>query len=96
METPSSAQSQQLNLGVQMSIEKTAGQLLDANPQELRRILGTAPPGAWIALSQDKTRVVGTGVSMQAAVYQAGLQGEPSPVLVQMPSEDEEIAAGTI
>jgi len=79
-----------------MSTKKSAGQVLDANPQELRRILGTAPPGAWIALSQDKTRVVGTGVSVQAAVYQAQLQGELSPVLVQMPSEDEEMAAGTI
>lgn len=79
-----------------MSTEKTAAQLLDANPQELRRILGTAPPGAWIALSHDKTRVVGTGVSAQAAIYQATLQGEPSPVLIQMPLEDEEIAAGAI
>lgn len=79
-----------------MSTEKPAELVLDANPQELRRILGTAPPGAWIALSQDKTRVVGTGVSVKAAVYQARLQGELSPVLIQMPSEDEEMAAGTI
>jgi hypothetical protein len=79
-----------------MSIEKTAAPVLDANPQELRRILGTAPPGAWIALSHDKTRVVGTGVSAQAAIYQATLQGEPSPVLIQMPSGDEEMAADTI
>ena len=28
--------------------------------------------------------------------YQARLQGEPSPVLIQMPSEDEEMAAGTV
>jgi hypothetical protein len=79
-----------------MSTKKPAGQVLDANPEELRRILGTAPPGSWIALSPDKTRVVGTGVSVQAAVYQAQLQGEYSPVLVQMPSEDEEMAAGAI
>ncbi len=79
-----------------MSTEKTAAPVLDTNPQELRRILGTAPPGAWIALSHDKTRVVGTGVSAQAAIYQAHLQGESSPVLVQMPSEDEEMEAGTI
>lgn len=79
-----------------MSTNKPAGQVLDGNPQELRRILGTAPPGSWIALSQDKTRVVGTGVSVKAAVYQAHLQGESSPILVQMPTEDEEMAAGTI
>jgi len=96
MESPSSAEGAQLNLGVQMSTEKPAGLVLDVNPQELRRILGTAPPGAWIALSQDKTRVVGTGVSAQAARYQARLQGEPSPVLIQTPLEDEEMAAGTV
>jgi len=79
-----------------MSTKNAAGPALDANPQELRRVLGTAPPGAWIALSQDKTRVVGTGVSVQAAVYQAQLQGEFAPVLMQMPSEGEEVSAGAI
>jgi hypothetical protein len=75
-----------------MSIEKPAGQTVEANPQELNRILGTAPPGSWVALSHDKTRVVGTGVSVQAAVYQAQIQGEFAPVLIQMPSEDSDMA----
>jgi len=69
---------------------------MEANPQELSRVLGTAPPGSWVALSHDKTRVVGTGVSAQAAVYQAQLQGESAPVLVQMPMEGEEMAAGAV
>jgi hypothetical protein len=73
-----------------MAIEKPAGQTVEANPQELNRVLGTAPPGSWVALSHDKTRVVGTGVSAQAAVYQAQMQGESAPVLIQMPSEDGE------
>ncbi len=77
-----------------MSTKKPAGRLTEANPQRISRVLGTAPPGSWVALSQDKTRVVGTGVSAQAAVYQAKLQGESSPVLIQMPMEGEEIAAG--
>jgi hypothetical protein len=75
-----------------MSIEKQAGQTVEANPQELNRVLGTAPPGSWVALSHDKTRVVGTGVSAQAAVYQAQMQGEFAPVLIQMPSEDSDMA----
>ena len=79
-----------------MSVKKPAGRVIEAKPQDLSRILGTAPPGAWIALSHDKTRVVGTGVSAQAAVYQAQLKGELSPVLMQMPMEDEEMTAGTI
>ena len=69
---------------------------MEAHPQELSRVLGTAPPGSWVALSQDKKRVVGTGVSAQAAVYQAKLQGESSPVLVQMPMEGEEMPAGVM
>lgn len=69
---------------------------MEANPRELSRVLGTAPPGSWVALSQDKTRVVGTGVSAQAAVYQAQLQGESTPVLVQMPMEGEEMRAGAL
>jgi hypothetical protein len=75
-----------------MAIEKPAGQTVEANPQKLNRILKTAPPGSWVALSKDKTRVVGTGVSAQAAVYQAQRQGEFAPVLIQMPSEDSDMA----
>jgi len=79
-----------------MSTKKQAGRVREATPQELNRVMGTAPPGSWVALSRDKTRVVGTGVSAQAAVYQAQLQGELSPVLLQMPTEDQEMAAGAV
>ena len=79
-----------------MSMKKPAGRVMEANPQELSRVLGTAPPGSWVALSHDKTRVVGTGVSAQAAVYQAQLQGELAPVLMQMPMEGEELTAGAL
>lgn len=79
-----------------MSTTKPAARVMETNPQELSRVLGTAPPGSWVALSRDKTRVVGTGVSAQAAVYQAQLQGELAPVLVQMPLDGEEIAAGVV
>ena len=79
-----------------MSTSKPAGQVLEAKPQDLNRVLRTAPPGSWVALSHDKKRVVGTGVSAQAAIYQAHLQGESSPVLVQMPMQGEEIPAGVL
>lgn len=74
-----------------MATKKPAGPKSDS---DLSQILGTAPPGAWVALSQDKTRVVGTGVSVQAATYQAQLHGELAPVLIRMPLKDEEMAAG--
>jgi hypothetical protein len=79
-----------------MSNKKPAGRVVEASPQELQRVLGTAPPGSWVALSRDRTKVVGTGVSAQAAVYQAQLQGESTPVLVQMPMDGEEMAAGAV
>lgn len=79
-----------------MSSKKPAGSVVEAKPQDLNRVLRTAPPGSWVALSQDKTRVVGTGVSAQAAIYQAKLQGELAPVLIQMPSEEGEMAAGAV
>ena len=74
-----------------MASKKPAG---PKSESDLSLILGTAPPGAWVALSQDKTRVVGTGVSAQAATYQAQLRGELAPVLIRMPLADEEMAAG--
>jgi len=74
-----------------MATQKPAG---PKSENDLSLILGTAPPGAWVALSQDKTRVVGTGVSAQAATYQAQLRGELAPVLIRMPLADEEMAAG--
>jgi hypothetical protein len=79
-----------------MSTRKPVGSVLEANPNDLKRVLRTAPPGSWVALSQDKTRVVGTGVSKQAAIYKAKLQGEVAPVLVQVPTEEGEMAAGAV
>ena len=79
-----------------MSSKKPAGSVVEAKPQDPNRVLRTAPPGSWVALSEDKTRVVGTGVSAQAAIYQAKLQGEFAPVLIQMPVQGEEMAAGAV
>lgn len=79
-----------------MSTKKPAGSVVEANPNDLKRVLRTAPPGSWVALTQDKTRVVGTGVSKQAAIYQAKMQGEVAPVLIQMPTEEGEMAAGAV
>ncbi len=62
--------------------------------RDLSDLLKDSPPGAWIALSHDEKRVVGTAISMQAAAYQAQLNGEQNPVLVSMPSAGEGLAAG--
>jgi hypothetical protein len=63
-------------------------------PRDLSGVLKEAPPGAWIALSVDKTRIVGTGDSIKAATLQALLNGEEGPILIRMPFEGEGLVAG--
>jgi len=62
--------------------------------RDLSTVLKEAPAGAWVALSADETRIVGTGSTMQAAALQAQLNHEYHPVLVKMPLPGEGFAAG--
>jgi len=75
-----------------MSKKKPAARELMA-PRDLSAVLKDAPPGAWVALSHDKTHVVGTAKSIEAASLQAQFNGESDPVLIKIPLEDEGIAA---
>ena len=59
----------------------------ESAPRDLSSILKDAPPGAWVALSSDKTRIVGTGDSISAASLQAKQKGDTTPVLIRMPVE---------
>ena len=74
--------------------EKKPAQREYLPPRDLSIILKDAPPGAWVALSRDKKRVIATGDSMGAATFAAQLKGETEPVLIKMPLQDEGIAAG--
>jgi hypothetical protein len=65
-----------------------------AMPRDLSGILRDSPAGAWVALSHDKTHIVGTAKSIEAASVQAQFNGESNPVLIKMPLEDEGMAAG--
>jgi hypothetical protein len=65
-----------------------------AGVRDLSDLLKDSPPGAWVALSHDERRIVGTAISMQAAAFQAQLNGEHDPVLVRMPLAGEGLAAG--
>ncbi len=65
-----------------------------ATIRDLSALLKDSPPGAWVALSHDEKRIVGTAISMQAAAYQAQLNGECEPVLIRMPLAEEGLAAG--
>jgi hypothetical protein len=62
--------------------------------RDLSDLLKDSPPGVWVALSHDEKRIVGTAISMQAAAYQAQLNGEENPLLVRMPLAGEGLAAG--
>lgn len=80
-----------MELGGLMSKKKPV--ISACTPRDLSSILKDAPPGAWVALSHDKTRIVGVGDSIKAASLQARLKGEAEPVLIRMPLEGEGLAA---
>ena len=79
-----------------MSEKKPPRRQSVVGPRDLSQLLKNVPPGAWVALSRDKTRVLGYGSSMKAAALQAQLKdkNEEHPVLMRMPLQDEGLAAG--
>ena len=77
-----------------MSEKTLSRQEANSDPSDLRLVLKDAPPGAWVALSHNKTHVVATGDSMKSVTYLAQLRGEKDPILIKMPLGDEGIAAG--
>ncbi len=79
--------------GINLSNAKTPQPDSKDQPRDLAFILKDVPPGSWVALSHDRTHVVGVGISMRGAAYQAQLHGEEDPVLIRMPWGDEAIAA---
>jgi hypothetical protein len=79
-----------------MSEKKPVMREANVDPHDLRSILKDAPPGAWVALSHDKTRIVATGDSMKSVALQAQLRHEENPILIKMPFWDEGIAAAGI
>jgi len=66
-------------------MSKKKPMIIESTPRDLSSVLKDAPPGAWVALSSDKTRIVGTGDSISAASLQAKQKGEATPVLIRMP-----------
>jgi len=56
-------------------------------PEEYASMLAKAPRDGWVALSEDESRVVGSGATMEEAVCAASKQGEQEPVLVKTPKE---------
>jgi len=54
-------------------------------PRDLSLVLKDAPPGEWVALSLDKTRIVGHGKTIDEAVKDAKESGEERHILIRIP-----------
>jgi hypothetical protein len=51
-------------------------------------LLSALAPGTWAAISSDQEKVVGTGQTVEEALEAARQNGEDSPFLVRVPSEN--------
>ena len=57
------------------------------SPEEYARMLAAAPADSWIALSEDESKVVGSGPTMEEAVSAAAKHGVAEPILIKAPKE---------
>jgi len=64
-------------------------------PRDLTAVLKNATPGEWVALSMDRTRIVGQGKTAQDARKAASAAGEREVILLLVPFPNVGIAAST-
>jgi len=64
-------------------------------PKDLTAVLRDATPGDWVALSMDRTRVIGRGKTAAEAKRAATETGEQAVVLLHVPFPNIGIAART-
>jgi hypothetical protein len=57
------------------------------NPEQYVSMLKEAPRDKWLALSEDESRIVGVGDTMEEAVSAAAKSGVEEPVLIKSPLE---------
>jgi len=67
--------------------------LVTMKPRDLSAVLKDATAGDWVALSSDKTKIVGQGRTMEEASNSARLAGAESFTLVKVPLPHVGIAA---
>ena len=61
------------------------GLMAAMTPLDLTEVLKNAPPGDWIALSNDKKRIVATGKTLDETVKAAKQAGEAHPIVLKVP-----------
>ena len=52
---------------------------------DLKKLLEDIPRGAWVALSQDRDRVIGYGFDMGKVIEDAEREGESDPIILRVP-----------
>lgn len=52
---------------------------------DFSRLLSGIPRGAWVAISQDRDRVLAFGSDMRKVIEDAKGKGEPLPIIVRVP-----------
>jgi hypothetical protein len=52
---------------------------------DLTGVLKDAPIGEWLALSRDRTKIVGTGKTLEEALKIAHHAGETDPIVMKVP-----------
>jgi hypothetical protein len=61
--------------------------VMSAAPNSLRaEALRTAPLNAWVALSEDESRVIATGATYEEVVKKSEEAGVEEPILIKTPS----------
>jgi hypothetical protein len=58
------------------------------SPKNLSALLAHVPPGAWVAISQDGTRVVAYAAEIRDVIDQAHKAGEPDPIITRVPQSN--------
>jgi Family of unknown function (DUF5678) len=61
------------------------------SPETRLQSLRDAPPGGWVAFSENEDRVVAYGATYDEAVCKAQEQGVTDPVLVKVPRDWTEL-----
>jgi hypothetical protein len=53
--------------------------------KDFGKLLAGVPPGAWVALSHDESRVVAYAADMRDVIEKAHEAGEPNPIITRVP-----------
>lgn len=62
-------------------------QPMEAQAFDLNSLLQGIPPGAWVAISTDHSRVIAFGADMRNVLDRARNEGENTPLILKIPEQ---------